>query len=89
LLGCGAANPALEATILIGAGRTFVAGADINELANAGESSQTLVPKLGRLLGKLETLNKPAVAALHGSALGGGLELAMAAHYRVAAPGTK
>lgn len=82
-------NPALEATILIGAGRTFVAGADINELANAGESGQTLVPKLGHLLGKLETLNKPAVAALHGSALGGGLELAMAAHYRVAAPGTK
>jgi 3-hydroxyacyl-CoA dehydrogenase len=84
-----ALNPALEATILIGAGRTFVAGADINELANASGSGQTLVPKLGHLLGKLETLNKPAVAALHGSALGGGLELAMAAHYRVAAPGTK
>src|SRR5271157_2358506 len=68
-------NPALESTILIGAGRTFVAGADINELANASESGQTLVPKLGHLLGKLETLNKPAVAALHGSALGGGLDL--------------
>jgi 3-hydroxyacyl-CoA dehydrogenase len=82
-------NPALKATILIGAGRSFVAGADINELANANESGQTLVGKLGQLLGKLENLNKPVVAALHGTALGGGLELAMAAHYRLASPGTK
>jgi 3-hydroxyacyl-CoA dehydrogenase len=82
-------NPALKATVLIGAGRTFVAGADINELANASESRQTLVPKLGQLLSKLENLNKPVVAALHGTALDGGLELAMAAHYRVASPSTK
>ncbi|MBV8276806.1 MAG: enoyl-CoA hydratase/isomerase family protein, partial [Verrucomicrobia bacterium] len=84
-----ASNAAIEAAVLIGAGRSFVAGADINELANASGAGRTLVPKLGHLLGKLETLNKPAIAALHGSALGGGLELAMAAHYRVAAPGTK
>jgi 3-hydroxyacyl-CoA dehydrogenase len=84
-----ACNPALKAMILIGAGRSFVAGADINELSNANESGQTLVAKLGQLLSKLEKLNKPVIAALHGTALGGGLELAMAAHYRVASPGAK
>jgi len=69
LLGCGGIQPNAKATILIGAGRNFVAGADLNELANASEFGQTLTAKLGHLLGKLETLNRPAVDALNGSAL--------------------
>jgi 3-hydroxyacyl-CoA dehydrogenase len=72
---------ATRAIILIGAGRTFIAGADINELATASGP-----PDLHLLLQKMEDCSKPLVAALHGTALGGGLEIAMAAHYRVALP---
>lgn len=88
-LDAAASSPALKAVILVAAGRTFVAGADINELANAPQSGPALVPALGRVLAKMENLSKPVVAALHGTALGGGLELAMGAHYRVVAPATK
>jgi 3-hydroxyacyl-CoA dehydrogenase len=69
-----------KAIVLIGAGRTFIAGADINELATAAGP-----PDLHRLLAEMEDCQKPLVAAMHGTALGGGLEVAMAAHYRVAA----
>ena len=88
-LDAAASHPTLKAVILIGAGRTFVAGADINELANAPQLGPALAPALGRVSTKMENLNKPVVAALHGTALGGGLELAMGAHYRVAAHATK
>ncbi|MEK7830059.1 MAG: 3-hydroxyacyl-CoA dehydrogenase NAD-binding domain-containing protein, partial [Acidobacteriota bacterium] len=69
--------------VLIGSGRTFIAGADIKEFGKvvAGEKEEgSLLP----LLLALEDSAKPVVAALHGSAFGGGLEIAMACHYRVA-----
>ena len=75
----------LKAAVLMGSGKGFVAGADIKEFGKitAGQSAGS---GLGRLLSKLEDCHKPIVAAIHGSAFGGGLELAMAAHYRVASP---
>ena len=74
-----------KAAVLMGAGKTFVAGADIKEFGKI-TSGQRAGSGLGRLLSKLEDCPKPIVAAIHGSAFGGGLELAMAAHYRVASP---
>jgi len=74
-----------KAAVLMGAGKTFIAGADIKEFGKI-TSGQRAGSGLGRLLSKLEDCPKPIVAAIHGSAFGGGLELAMAAHYRVASP---
>ena len=76
---------AIQAAVLIGGGRTFVAGADIKEFGKmtAGKSRG---PGLLPLLLKIEDCRKPVVMAIHGTAFGGGLELAMAGHYRVAAP---
>ncbi|MCZ4431918.1 3-hydroxyacyl-CoA dehydrogenase NAD-binding domain-containing protein [Agrobacterium sp. SOY23] len=73
----------VDAVVLACAGRTFVAGADINELGNP------LQPYLPDLLKKIDHSRKPWVAAVHGTTLGGGLELAMACHGRVAQKGTK
>jgi 3-hydroxyacyl-CoA dehydrogenase len=74
----------LDAAVLICAGKTFVAGADIREfgLPPAGPNGR-------EMMDAIETARKPVVAALHGTALGGGLELALVCHYRVAAPGTR
>ena len=69
-----------RAIVIIGAGRTFIAGADINQL-NTPEGP----PDLHKLLKTIEDSPKPIVVAIHGTALGGGLELAMAAQYRVMA----
>ncbi len=77
-------DSAVRAIVLVGAGRTFIAGADINQLATASGP-----PDLHDLLREMEDCPKPLVAALHGTALGGGLEVAMAAHYRVASPDTQ
>jgi 3-hydroxyacyl-CoA dehydrogenase len=76
-------DPQLLAAVLIGGGRTFVAGADIKEFGKmvAGKSRG---PGLLPLLLKIEDCRKPVVVAIHGAAFGGGLELAMAGHYRVA-----
>ena len=74
-----------KAAVLMGAGKTFIAGADIKEFGKI-TSGQRAGSGLGRLLSNLEDCPKPIVAAIHGSAFGGGLELAMAAHYRVASP---
>ncbi len=68
-----------RALLLVCAGRTFIAGADITEF---GKPSQP--PSLPDVLDALEALAKPVVVAIHGTALGGGLETAMAGHYRIA-----
>ena len=76
-------DDAIKGVVLIGGGRTFIAGADIKEFGKvvAGEKEEgSLLP----LLLTLEDSAKPVVVALHGSAFGGGLEIAMACHYRVA-----
>ncbi|MGC1688292.1 MAG: enoyl-CoA hydratase-related protein, partial [Candidatus Acidiferrales bacterium] len=76
----------VNAAVLIGAGRTFVSGADIKEFdkIRSGEASGTM--SFPDLLTQIENSKKPIVMAIHGNALGGGLELAMAGHCRVAAP---
>ena len=73
-------DPSIRAIVLIGAGRNFVAGAEISELENP-----PLEPVLADLLGRIERCSKPVIAAISGFALGGGLELALACHRRVAA----
>ena len=78
-------DPAIKAAVVIGAGRTFVAGADIKEfgkMTSGVRSRGSLLP----LLLRIEDSRKPVVMAIHGSAFGGGLELAMAGHNRVASP---
>ena len=74
------ADAAIEAVVLQCAGRTFVAGADITEF-NSGNISD---PDLNDVIAAIESLGKPVVAAIHGTALGGGFELALGCHYRVA-----
>jgi 3-hydroxyacyl-CoA dehydrogenase len=78
-----ARDESTKAVVLIGGGRTFVAGADIKELATMA-SGESRGPGLLPLLLKIEDSKKPVIIAIHGTALGGGLELAMAGHYRVA-----
>jgi enoyl-CoA hydratase/carnithine racemase len=73
------------AIVVRGAGRMFVAGADIGRLAEAAWGDETAAPDWHDLFRRIEDCRKPVVMAIHGSALGGGLELAMAGHYRVAA----
>jgi 3-hydroxyacyl-CoA dehydrogenase len=75
------ANPAVKAIVLAAAGRTFVAGADIKE---QGRPPQP--PFLPEVCNAIEASTKPIVAAIHGTALGGGFELTLAAHARIAAP---
>ena len=65
-------------------GRTFVAGADISEFGKP-----PVAPFLPDVIAAIEASRKPVIAALHGTVLGGGLELALGAHYRVALPGTR
>ncbi len=74
----------VAAIVLACAGRTFVAGADITEFDKPLQQ-----PGLPELIAYLDTLTKPVVAALFGTTLGGGLELALGCHYRVAAPGAR
>ncbi len=79
-------EPSVSAIVIIGAGRTFVAGADIKQLEDQAHGRGPGAPNLHALLKKIEDCGKPVVMAIHGTALGGGLELAMAGHYRVARP---
>ncbi len=81
-----AADAHADAVVLIGAGATFIAGADIKAFDRLETPDQSLQRSAGihALLGRLEDCAKPIVAAIHGHALGGGHEVAMACHYRVA-----
>jgi 3-hydroxyacyl-CoA dehydrogenase len=81
-LGRAQADPGCEAIVLTGGGRHFSAGADIREF---GTPAATAEPTLRRVIEAVERSAKPVVAAVRGSCLGGGLELALAAHHRVAA----
>jgi len=85
-LDLAAADPEIRAIVVAGAGRTFVAGVDIAVLRDMAWGQGPGRPMLHDLLAKIEDMAKPVVMAIHGTALGGGLELAMAGHYRVAAP---
>src|ERR1700758_1685665 len=75
----------VKAVVLIGGGRTFIVGADIKEFGKITSGKTQRGAGLLPLLLQIEDLRKPVVVAIHGSAFGGGLELAMAGHYRVAA----
>src|SRR3954468_5106528 len=74
----------IAAIVVRGAGRTFVAGADIATLEDAAGGDEGAAADLHDLLQRVEQCRTPVVMAIHGTALGGGLELAMAGHYRVA-----
>jgi 3-hydroxyacyl-CoA dehydrogenase len=78
------ADPAAKAVLLICAGRTFFAGADISEFGKPRSGAPLL-----DIQAVIETASKPVIAAIHGNALGGGLELALACHYRVAEQSAK
>jgi 3-hydroxyacyl-CoA dehydrogenase len=81
----GNADPAIKAMVLIGAGRSFIAGADIRTFG-----TNRPLPVEGRRPHQvLDASQKPVVAAIHGYALGGGLELALASNYRIAMPSAK
>ena len=80
----GLADDSAQALVLMADGRTFIAGADIREF---GQPPQA--PLLPEVISRLEASLKPLVAVLHGTALGGGLEVALGCHYRVALPGTR
>ena len=81
-----AADGAVDAVVLTGHGRTFVAGSDIAafDALTTREASLERSARRHAVLRRFEDVAKPVVAAIHGHALGGGLELAMACHYRVA-----
>ena len=85
-LTAGLQDPDIQAFVICGSGRMFSAGADIREFDTgvAGES-----PTLMDLISLIENSPKPVVCALHGTALGGGCELSLACHSRIAIPGTR
>ena len=75
------ADAGVAAVLIVGAGRAFIAGADIREFGKP-----PMAPSLSEVCSRIEACRKPVVAAIHGPALGGGLEVALSAHYRLAMP---
>lgn len=80
-VGRALADESAEALVIICGGRTFFAGADVTEIGKP-----MLSPLLADVMALFEASTKPIVTAMHGTALGGGLEISLAAHYRVAVP---
>ena len=78
------ADDAVSAIVLTGAGRAFIAGADISEFGGAAQG-----PSLHDCLNAMDGSTKPIIAAINGTAFGGGLEVALCCHYRVIAPGAQ
>ena len=78
------AHPAVKAIVFICDGRTFLAGADITEFGKPPQA-----PSLYEAQDMIENSSKPVIAAIHGTSLGGGLEVALCCHYRVAVPSAK
>ncbi len=83
-LAAGLADPGAKVLVLYGDGRTFIAGADIKEFGKPPQS-----PGLKEVIDAFDDSAKVTVAAIHGTALGGGLETALGCHYRVALPSAK
>lgn len=80
----GLADDAIKAIVLRCDGNTFIAGADITEFSKPPQG-----PDFGSVLSAFENASKPVIAAIHGTALGGGLEMALVCHYRIAVPSAK
>lgn len=78
------ADSAVKAVLIVGSGKTFIGGADIREFGKP-----PMTPFLPDVCNDIEACSKPVVAVIHGAALGGGLEIALAAHYRLALPAAK
>ncbi|GAA6162685.1 3-hydroxyacyl-CoA dehydrogenase NAD-binding domain-containing protein [Pelagimonas sp. KU-00592-HH] len=78
------ADDTVKAIVILGRGRTFPAGADISEF-----NAPPIDPWLPEVCNLIEASSKPVVAALHGTALGGGFEVALSAHYRIAVTGAR
>ncbi len=85
-IAAAAQDDAVKAIVLIGGGRTFIAGADIKEFGKMTAGKKERGVGFNPILASVESCPKPVVAAIHGTAFGGGLETAMACHYRVAVP---
>jgi 3-hydroxyacyl-CoA dehydrogenase len=78
------ADVAVKAVLIVGSGKTFIGGADIREFGKP-----PMTPFLPDVCNGIEACSKPVIAVIHGAALGGGLEIALAAHYRLALPAAK
>ncbi len=79
-------NEAVRAIVIIGSGSTFSGGADITEFAGLRDQGPGADFPMHNMINRVEASSKPVVAAIHGNALGGGLETAMGCHYRIAVP---
>lgn len=83
-LGRARSDAAVTAIVIVCAGRTFMAGADIAEFGKPALAPTTL-----EVIAAIEASDKPVIAAMHGTPLGGGLEVALGCHFRIAVPGTR